>query len=310
MRLSFCATNLNTADKLAASIASVDALGNLIGRPYEIVVADGPSTDGATEKLAALAKTIPRFRHVRHAERNRGFGRRLAFEQSSGDIIVPFDTSIVYDPTLAELLRRYLNLGTGKMLFSEIVALPRSAILDAGSWRDLIGGEDIDLYARVVLRAGLIAYPLALPTSQSERLSSYQRQMRYIRASRMARLRRIYAVQRDQKIGLNATVHDLLLFNGRKPLLRRAALAVFFALTTIGGRFRGIPPVRLPGGNNYLIVRGAILRSLVAREFDAVGWPDHPARLLLTEDEIFYLSHASEESRRLLEAARPYVGVK
>lgn len=307
--VSFCATNLNTVDRLPSSLASIERIGGALGATFETVVADGPSDDGARELLEARARTNPRFRLVPHSERNRGYGRRRAFEASRGTTIVPFDTSLVYDPLYGGLLRGYLALGTDRMLFSEICALSRRSIEAVGGWRDLIGGEDIDLYSRIIRRYGVIAYPTATPSSQSARLGSVARQMRYVRGSRWRRLWRIYAVQRDQMIGANYRVSDLMQFNSAKPAATRLALWVFYEACTIGAHLREIPPIRADS-NNYLVFREALLRSMQAADYREVGWEGPTPRLLLSEDEIRYLSAASPLWRGLGPEVNRYVARK
>jgi len=307
--VSFCATNLNTRDRLGSSLDSVFALGAAIGRPFEVVVAEGPSTDGARSLLEERARGDPRLRLVLHGERNRGYGRRRAFEASRGAVIVPFDTSLVYAPIYAELLGRYVALGSEAMLFSEICALRRTTVIEVGGWRDLVGGEDIDLYARVISRFGLIAYPTAVAESQSRPLGSVERQMRYVRGSRIGRWRRMSVVVRDQIIGDNYTVADLMAFNARKPAGRRFAYRLFFSLAAIRARFSPLRPFRFER-NNYLILREETLRSLLEERHRRLGWAGPPPCLLLTDDEITYLERRSrlwkdEESR-----LRPFVGRK
>lgn len=294
--VSFCATNLNTADRLPASLASVRALGDSLRVPYEIVVADGPSDDGAEAWLAEQSARDPTLRVVRQTERNRGRGRRLAFEASRGRWVVPFDTSLVYDPSYGPILARYFALGSPKMLFSEIVALPRDSVEAAGGWRDLIGGEDVDLYARVISRFGVIAYPTGLPSSQSAKLGSYARQMRYVRGGRVARFRRILAVQRDQVIGSHATVADLMAFNRGKTLGRRVALRAFFSLAATAAKLSAIRPAEL-GRNNYLLVREAILESFLSGDWHTVAGGGAPPKLPLTEEEVGFLALRSASYR-------------
>ena len=178
------------------------------------------------------------------------------------------------------------------MLFSEICALRRSTIESVGGWRDLVGGEDIDLYARVIARFGLVAYPTARRESQSERLSSYERQMRYVRGSRLARLRRIYQVQRDQIIGAHYQVRDLMDFNRRKPAARRAAYRMFFTVAALGARFSPRKPFAL-GRNNYLILREETFRSMLEGRHSALGWAEPGPKLLLSQDEVDYLERNS-----------------
>jgi len=105
--LSFCATNLNTRDRLEPSLSSIAALGGAVEGSYEIVVAEGPSDDGATEWLAAESGRNPRLHVVRHSARNRGYGRRRAFEASHGRWIVPFDTSLLYGVEYGRILARF-----------------------------------------------------------------------------------------------------------------------------------------------------------------------------------------------------------
>lgn len=307
--VSFCATNLNTADRLPGSIDSIFAIGEALGTEFEVVVADGPSDDGAREILSSRARSDPRLKLVVHTERKRGYGRRRAFEASEGTTIVPFDTSLTYDRTYAGLLRSYLALRTDRLLFSEICALSRRSIASVGGWRDLIGGEDIDLYARVVRSFGVLAYPTALPVSQSARLGATARQFRYVRGSLWRRFRRIYAVQRDQMIGTNFRVSDLMRFNSAKPPFRRLGLWFFFAACAVGVKFRGIAPVRAEQ-NNYLYFRDALVRSLAAGDYQELPWEGPAPRLLLTEDEIRYLSAASELWHHLGDEVYRYVGRK
>jgi glycosyltransferase involved in cell wall biosynthesis len=309
VRVSFCATNLNTADRLGASLDAIDVIGRGLGVPYEVVVADGPSHDGARELLEDRARQRPDFRLVRHAERRRGTGRRLAFEASSGSVIVPFDTSISYVPAYGGLLHAYLQLRTDRMLFSEICALSRHSIEEVGGWRDLIGAEDIDVYGPLIERFGVIAWPVAMKESQSARMGAYARQMRYVQGSSVRRLIRMYTTQRDQFIGADYRVRDLMALNAAKPPARRAVLRVWFTLAAIGARFRPIRP-RKSVRNHYLILREAILESLLREDYKTLVWDGPSPQLLLTPDEIGYLAHASRLWPQVERHTPPLYGLK
>ena len=309
VEVSFCATNLNTVDRLPASLDSVAVLGRALGVAYEIVVADGPSADGARAFLEERARADPTLRVVPHGERNRGFGRQTAFRASRGRTIVPFDTSLVYLPAYAEVLRGYRALKTDRMLFSEICALSRASIEAVGGWRRLIGGEDVDLYARIAHRFGVVAYPTSARDSQSRSIGAYARQMRYVRGSRAARLRRIYAVQRDQIIGANYRVRDLMAFNRRKPFGRRLALRAFFTLAYLGSRGRPLKPFDF-GRSNYLLFREAVLDSVVRSDYLTLRADRGPPCLLLTADEIEYLRVFSPSWPTYASADPPIVAVK
>jgi hypothetical protein len=307
--LSFCATNLNTRDRLEPSLSSIAALGGAVEGSYEIVVAEGPSDDGATEWLAAESGRNPRLHVVRHSARNRGYGRRRAFEASHGRWIVPFDTSLLYGVEYGRILARFAGFGSSKMLFSEICALPRATVEAAGGWRDLVGGEDVDLYARVISQFGVLAYPTGAPTSQSATLDSYSRQMRYVRGGRFARVRRMYAVQRDQMIASHATIGDLMAFNRMKPLRARLARRAFFTLAAVGAGLSAIRPVDL-GTNNYLLVREGLFASLLAGDWKPLAPGGPPPRLPLTDDEFAFLEARSHFYRKHAAELAPFLGRK
>lgn len=294
--ISFCATNLETRDTLARSLESIAEIGRAIKVPFEVVVADGPSGPEVRAILDAWSAAGPGRTVVRHDRRNRGYGRREAFEASSGEWIVPFDTSIVYGPILGQMLAHYYQCAGDRMLFSELCALHRPTVDAVGGWRDLIGGEDVDLYAPVVEKFGLIAYPIGDPGSQSRVLSSFTRQMRYAHGSRLRRLYRMFLTQRDQIIGANYRVADLMAFNRAKPLGVRAGARLWFTGASVAAALSPIPRRRVDSMNNYLYFRERTIESLRRRDFEALMWPGAPPPLLpLTADEMLYLSAKSAQ---------------
>ena len=301
--VSFCATNYETGETLSASLASIERIGELAGIPFEIVVADGPSGADVRSELLAWKDAEPMgHKLILHERRNRGYGRRLAFEESSGEYVVPFDTSIDYTPEIyGPLLRAYVALRTKRMLFSEVCVFERSTIEVIGGWRDLIGGEDVDVQAPVTRRFGIIAYPTGDPGSQSASLRALERQSRYAGRRGLPRLWRLFLTQRDQIIGANYQVRDLMDFNRTKaPLVRVAARAWFTAAKTAAG-LRGLKP-RENGSNNYLYVREETIRSMRDGDRLELGWSEGPpVRLALTQDERSYLSLHSTLYRTVAE---------
>jgi glycosyltransferase involved in cell wall biosynthesis len=79
------------------------ALKELLSTPLpvetEVIVVDDGSTDGTWEQLAQLP--LPdQVRLIRHKEnRGKGAALRSALEAATGDVFVPFDADLEYDPS-------------------------------------------------------------------------------------------------------------------------------------------------------------------------------------------------------------------
>jgi dolichol-phosphate hexosyltransferase len=79
------------------------ALKELLSTPLpvetEVIVVDDGSTDGTWEQLAQLP--LPdHVRLIRHKEnRGKGAALRTALEAATGDVFVPFDADLEYDPS-------------------------------------------------------------------------------------------------------------------------------------------------------------------------------------------------------------------
>lgn len=83
------------------------ALKELLGTPFpvpvEIIVVDDGSSDDTADVLASMG--LPEHVRVLRHERNRGKGAalRTAIAEASGDVFVPFDADLEYDP--ADLIK-------------------------------------------------------------------------------------------------------------------------------------------------------------------------------------------------------------
>src|SRR5215470_1248197 len=84
---------MNEAENLRILIPRLNALLERKRLTYEIVVIDGPSTDGTSEVSRQLgARVVP--------ERKRGFGGALAtgFAEARGDYVLTLDADQSHDP--------------------------------------------------------------------------------------------------------------------------------------------------------------------------------------------------------------------
>ena len=98
-----------------------DSLKELLSTPMpvetEVIVVDDGSTDGTWEQLVHMG--LPEHvRLVRH-DRNRGKGAalRTAIEAATGDVFVPFDADLEYNPADLQQLLRPLIAGESNVVY-------------------------------------------------------------------------------------------------------------------------------------------------------------------------------------------------
>ena len=100
MRYSICVTVYNSEDIVN------DFLRPLIPTEYEIVVVDGMSTDRTPELLSKYGDRIK----IIEQRCSRGLGRKIAIENSTGDIIIIVDFDIQIS-SLQEIVEAYEKIG-------------------------------------------------------------------------------------------------------------------------------------------------------------------------------------------------------
>ncbi len=160
MKYSICSTVYNNAPRLRASLDSI--LRYINPKEFEIVVVDSKSTDGTLEILQEYAHKFPNFKII-VKKCTRGRGRQIAFENSSGEYIIPVDLDTIYLPQWWELIKAYEKWeGRGKYALQAIYSgiYPRHLLEKVGGWKDLQYAEDFDLWWRLIEIDAFKWYPL------------------------------------------------------------------------------------------------------------------------------------------------------
>jgi len=129
------------------------ALKELLSTPLpvesEVIVVDDGSTDGTWEQLAQLP--LPEHvRIIRHSQnRGKGAALRTALEAATGDVFVPFDADLEYDPSdiavcLLPLIRNDSDVVFGTRAFGSHTAF---------SFWFVMGNKLLNLWANVLFNS-------------------------------------------------------------------------------------------------------------------------------------------------------------
>ncbi len=202
VKYSICVTHHNNVVSLKESL---DSILNQVDEKFELIIVDNLSDDGSLTILQDYAEK-GEIKLIRK-RCNRGQGRQLAFENSSGDYIISnIDMDNVFKPVLDELLQFYHSVCEGYLLlvisdpdpavrgFQNVTIAPRDLIQDLGGWRNLQFAEDWDLWSRAA-KVGLyryVAFSFAESSPDYEKKENILRRLsfRYIKYLDMLRLGR------------------------------------------------------------------------------------------------------------------------
>ena len=202
-KYSICITHRNDISTIRQSL---DSILNQIDDSFEVVVVDSRSEDGSLEVLKEY-ETAGRIRLI-VASCNRGRGRQLAFENSTGDyVIANMDMDDIFAPTLTKMLdfyhsnyegkiiRIFRSPSNGKKLMTSITIGPRDVISRVGGWRSLSWFEDDDLWNRAA-RLGIFAnaeFPIMIRKAKYDNAQTRVQ----LPQSYFSRIRHRFVVYRD-----------------------------------------------------------------------------------------------------------------
>ena len=286
------------------SLSRILEIGDEISVPYEIVIGFEPYPDA----LAGIAKSIkqkfPQVIIARLDHGNSGSCKKQVSARCSGKFLVFFDLDYIYDYSHADLILKFINLMEKKMLFTELPVIPMSLLNEAGGWRELEAGEDVDLYSRIAVLSGIIAYP----RSELEDYECVAGSQRNLSANFIRRIARNFTTIRDLMIGCNYGIGDMMLFNRDRGLFTRLGLWVFFTACFVGTRFSLVRAVRFDR-NNYLVFMESLAESLILKDHLRFDRPEDRITLGLSRSELTYLTRKSKTWRQVKDSLDAYIHV-
>lgn len=165
-RLSFCVTNYNCAHTLEKHLDSIYDIFS--SYDFEYIVVDNRSSDTSYEILIDYASQHTNMK-VLSRRSTRGWARQLAFQESSGDLIVLVDTDTVYYPYAADFMRMYLD-GYGKYAVQAkyLGVFPRTIWEEVGGMSNFNTAEDFELWMRIWKTGKMKWYPVRMGENVKE----------------------------------------------------------------------------------------------------------------------------------------------
>lgn len=298
--ISFCGTARSWNENLLKSLESISLIAGEIGFPYEIILVTNPGDRKIKETLQRNSGNISNFYVLKQLTRNHGEAVRMGFESSTNRFFIPFDTSLVYDVRYSDIIHSFLMKRERKLFLTELPVIHRDLINDVGGYRDLAYSYDIDLYSRIAMMYGVVAFPAMFnrvpmisppPSNENpagKNTASPLRQMR------------------DHIIACNYSVDDLMALYSANSSQPGVGKKILFSLLHLASRMSRIKPFRFDR-NNYLVLMENVFESLVLKDFARYGLDETKANMLLSSEEIHYLRNRSRLYKDVIYSINKYV---
>lgn len=300
--ISFCASARIPGKSLLDSLRSINIIANETGFPYEIILVSPPGNKQIRDSLKSILSDLDNFYILKQNTSSNGHAMRMGFESSSNRFFIPFNADLVYDIRYADLIHSFLMKREKKLFLSELPVIHRDLITDVGGYRDLSHGHDIDLYSRIAMMYGVVAYPamfnriplVSPPPSEDTLAGTYGRGHSSIR------------MLMDHIIACNYDVDDLMVLYTEGRGQERLTMRIYFSILYAISRISRVKPYRFDR-NNYLILMENVFESLVLKDFARYGMEDVKANMMLTKEEINYLKARSRLYRDVIYSINQYV---
>lgn len=295
--ITFIAVNLSSIRNVEKSVLSIDRIGDEIGRKFEILLTSRVNSRYDDLLFRDMERKIDSLSIIRIRKHNNGLAKRVASFAATGEYLIFFDPSVVYDLSSADLIANYMGHGENAVLISDLTIIPKSTLIRAGGFRDLVFGEDIDLLARISSFTNLIAFPVKRSLNieaQGNPLLFLSGELRKILARYGMKLGQ---AQSDQILACNYGLSDIRLFAPAEKGLKFSQWFVTIK-SILASRFSKFRPVH-PRRNNLVYLMDKILESMVLKDYLRIPGLENPPVLRISDSLICYLKKRSDSWKHI-----------
>ena len=211
----------NSIKSLKTSVTALQNVFSDVDGGFELVITDNYSNDGTFEALKQMSETFSNI-YIYRKKSNRGMGRQMAFEKTSGYYVyyVDFD-DVILDSTMRILLTKHEDYLKKNVIIDGMCR--KEVIEEVGGWKPLNASEDFELSARAIMQGyELMSIPAIkfLPYDKivgQIRGKAVVNESRYVRGVIAVNIRRLKYVE-DFCAGSCVRLSDLKYFHGYEKL--------------------------------------------------------------------------------------------
>lgn len=269
-RISFIAASTNVDEKVENSIYSISRIAEELGRDFEIILTTPfKSTLKSMARILLMRENCSQFQLNVEDFSSPGRGKQISFEKSSGKYVVPFNPEVSYPVEFSDILHSFLKFKLKRLFYSELPLISSEIVKEVGGWRDLLIGEDLDLFARISMNYGTLAMPSDLMPGTGYGIEDticlsriftfnslpYKRKMEYVR---------------DLIISCNLSFRETNNISSLLSEYEGFRIRGISALAQIMKHFYPVKPVNYDR-NNLTVFMESVLESLVLKEFQRLG---------------------------------------
>lgn len=220
-KLAIYGTVFNSVKSIKPSVSALQNVFLDVDGGFELVIVDNYSNDGTFEVLKQMSETYSNI-YIYRKRSNRGMGRQMAFEKTTGYYVyyVDFD-DVILDSTMRILLTRYEEYLKKNVIIDGMCR--KEVIEEVGGWKPLNASEDTEFSARAISKGyELFSIPAIkfLPYDKivgKTRGKAVINESRYVRGVIALNIRRLKWAE-DFCAGSCIRVSDLKYFHGYEKL--------------------------------------------------------------------------------------------